>query len=344
MKILYIAVHQVLEYDEIKIFQGLGHFVFPLGVYFGGTAVEPFRPALQFGAPLAEMLADFHRHGGRYRYGAPADEQVIPREFVEQFDAVIVMHDLDFLERHWAALSATKVVWRSIGVGTEQFEPRVAALRAAGMLIVRYCPTEQSASGYAGHDAIIRFGKADDEVPVWQGGERQVVTFSHLFRQRFPIEYAFYETAVGGLLSRLGGAGNEGVPGSTGIVDFATQQHLLTTSSVYFYAAGSFIPYTLNFMEAWLAGIPLVAVDCNAIYPEAQCKFAEIPSLIRSGTDGFLVRTPDEARKTIVDLMGDDGLARTIGAAGAQAAQRHFSSRVIGPKWQAFLADHGISG
>ena len=85
-------------------------------------------------------------------------------------------------------------------------------------------------------------------------------------------------------------------------------------------------------------------MDCNAIYPEAQCKFAEIPSLIRSGTDGFLVRTPDEARKTIVDLMGDDGLARAIGAAGAQAAQRHFSSRVIGPKWQAFLADHGISG
>lgn len=342
MRILYLSVHQVLEYDEIRMFQDLGHFAFPLGVYFGGSPVEPFRPPLHFSSPFEDMLAEFQRLGGVYRYAAPADQQVIPRSFVEQFDVVIVMHDLDFIERHWSALSAAKVVWRSIGVGTEQLEPRVAALRSAGMLVVRYCSTEQIASRYAGHDAVIRFGKVEDDIPVWQGGEAQVLTFSHLFRQRFPVEYAFYVEAVAGVTSKLGGTGNEDVPGALGIVDFATQQSLLTTSSLYFYGAGTFIPYTLNFMEAWLSGIPLVALDCRAVYSEPQCRFAEVPTLITSGVDGYLVRSPEEARRIFRDLMADEGLARRIGAAGAERARAHFSSRVIGPQWQAFFADAGL--
>ena len=147
-----------------------------------------------------------------------------------------------------------------------------------------------------------------------------------MFRQRFPLEYDFYVKAVEGVTSKLGGAGNDDLPGTLGIVDFATQRRLLTTSALYFYGAGTFIPYTLNSMEAWLSGIPLVAVDCRAVYSEPQCRFAEVPTLITSGVNGYLVRTPEAARRTIRDLMKDGKLAQRIGEAGAKRVRAYFSS------------------
>jgi hypothetical protein len=336
MKILYYSVHQILEFDEISLLQSLGHEVFPLGTYFGGTSSEPFRPIPQFPHDLSEDLAVFQATGGRYRYGAPAAEQAISRAFVERFDAVVVMHDLDFIELYWEALSATTVIWRAIGVGTQLFEPRVAALRSKGLKIVRYCPTEARADGYAGHDAVIRFGKIDHS-NSWIGGRPELLTFSHAYRQRFPVEFDFYMEATKGLSALLGGAGNEDVPGALGIVDFDTQNDLFAHCAAYFYASGSFIPYTLNFMEAWLSGIPLVAINCRTVYPEEQCRFSEVPDLIRHGVNGFLVSTPEEASATFKAIIEQPELAKAISAKGVEAARSYFSSEVIGPKWQALL-------
>jgi hypothetical protein len=336
MKLLYVSVHQILEFDDLCIFATLGHEVFPLGVYFGGRNAEPFRPMPTLYPDLPDDLALFERLGGRYRYGAPAAEQSIPREFVQRFDAIIVMHDLDFIETHWEAIAAIPVIWRSIGVGTQHFEPRVKAFRARGGKIVRYCPMENRADGYAGHDAIIRFGKPANALP--RARDRpDILTFSHTFGQRFPRELDFYLSATIGFPVLLGGGGNEAIEGSLGIVDFAEQGRLLAQCAVYFYAAGTYIPYTLNFMEAWLAGIPIVAIDCRTIYPEDQCRFAEIPLLIDHGVNGFLVRTPDEAAAVFRMIRDDPGLGETIGAGGAKAASALFSADLVAQKWRAFL-------
>ena len=336
MKILYVSVHQILEFDEIRMFHDLGYFVFPLGVYFGGKTSEPFRPNIEFPPSLSEHLDIFERLGGKYGYARPATDQIIPREFIELFDVVIVMHDFDFLEHHWPALSAAKVVWRSIGVGVQEYEHRVKPLRDKGCRVVRYSPTEQLAVGYAGHDAIIRFGK-HDPASQWAGGEQQILTFSHYLPQRFPREYEFYAAATANLTTVLCGDGNTGLAGAAGIVDFETQMRLLTHSSIYFYAGGTFIPYTLNFMEAWMIGIPLVATDCRAVYPPEQCVFADVPNLIKSGQNGFLVSTPDQASGLFRDLMADPAMAKEIGDRGAADARAHFSAAVIGPQWRAFL-------
>lgn len=342
MNILYVSVHQVLEYDEISIFHDLGHEVFPLGLYFGGIPAQPFRPAIPFGPWLAETMREFEALGGQYRHGAAPEEQTIPRAFVERFDAVVVAHDLPFIRHHWDALSATTVVWRSIGVSTEMLEPEVAQLRDRGVVVVRYCPTEQLARHYAGHDAIIRFGKRDADIPTRTNGDPRILTFSLLFRERFPREYAFYVKSTGKLPTALGGAGTEALPGGLGLIDHETQRALLSTCAAYFYCAGTFIPYTLNFMEAWLAGIPLVALHCRSVYPAEQCRLAEVPLLLTHGEDGFVVRRPSRAASVFRALGQDEDLAREIGARGALRARSLFSSSVVGPQWQRLFDSFGL--
>jgi len=337
MKILYVSVHQILEYDEISIFESLGHDVFSLGSYFGTAPSEQFRPVPPLMPALADYMTMFEALGGVYKYGAPASEQVIPRAFAKLFDAVVVMHDLDFIETHWDAFAGIPVIWRSIGVGTDLFEPRVAALRVRGMKIVRYCPTEVGAEHYAGHDAVVRFGKVGADYS-WIGNRPELLTFSHAYRQRFPAEYDFYVAATEGIPALLGGASNEGLPSALGIVDFQTQNELFAGCAAYFYASGSFIPYTLNFMEAWLSGIPLVAIDCHGVHAPEHCKFAEVPTLIQHGVNGFLVKTPEEAKEVFRTIQNDPLLARSISVAGASTARSLFSSEVIAPQWRKLFA------
>ena len=33
MKILYLSCHSILEYDEVKLLTGMGHYVFSPGAY-----------------------------------------------------------------------------------------------------------------------------------------------------------------------------------------------------------------------------------------------------------------------------------------------------------------------
>lgn len=65
MKILYFSVHAILEYDEIRMFQSLGHTVFSLGAYYGGKASQPFRPEIDFDqAAIQEIMDAFQSMGG----------------------------------------------------------------------------------------------------------------------------------------------------------------------------------------------------------------------------------------------------------------------------------------
>jgi hypothetical protein len=333
LRILYVSVHQVLEYDEIRLFHSMGHYVFPLGVYFAGMRQEAFRPELALGSDLASDVARFAEAGGKYQYGASAQSQIIPESFVRSFDVCIVMHDPDFFAAHWPVISNIPVIWRTIGVNTLMLENVMRPYRDAGCKIVRYCPTEQLANNYLGHDAIIRFPKIISDFAEWQGDERRVLLFSHDYKRRFKQEFEFFIQATSGLPYMIGGALNEELEGAAGILTFEEQNSLLQRSQAYFYAAGSFIPYTLNFMEAWLSGIPVVAVDCRALFPDYQCQFAEVPLLIESGTNGFLVSTPEEAHGVLQQLMSDKDLARRVGSAGRRRAQELFSSGPIIDQW-----------
>jgi len=160
VRVMYVSVHSVLEYDEINMIKAAGHDVFALGANFGFVLAEPLREAIQFNQTEYNLYSQFIEMGGAFKYTPePAENTVLPAEFVALFDVIIVMHDLGFIEKFWSVLSQRPVIWRTIGQNIDGCEPRAAALKGLGMHIVRYSPVERLASNYCGETSLIRFGK-----------------------------------------------------------------------------------------------------------------------------------------------------------------------------------------
>ena len=330
MKILYYSCHEILEYDEVRLLRSLGHDVFSIGCC--QSQVWKFRPALEQGA--LEQAADlFERecvHGADYR------STKISRQFIDCFDAIIVMSEAGFITKNWTLLKDRPVIWRTVGMGVEAQEYLLEAQRAEGLKIVRYSAAERRNPAYLGEDALIRFYV--DEAEPWVGDEETILTFANRFADRHPSEFAFFERATTGLRRKIGGAANLGVGGATGSVSNEDQKIFLRDSRAYFYCHGTYIPYTLNFIEAWTAGIPVVAVDPRQEGFGHEIRYAEVPDLILDGETGFLVGDELHARRVLRDLLDDQQLARTISASARSAASALFSRTNAETRWQRFLA------
>ncbi|WP_156677780.1 glycosyltransferase [Sphingomonas profundi] len=328
MKILYVSVHSVLEDDEIRMFKRLGHDVFPLGVNFGFQAVEPFRDPIPFNEGEHALLDRFHALGGRFRYGAPyAAETIVPAAFVELFDIVVVMHDLEMILRHWPALSVRPVVWRTIGQNIEGLEETASRLMGQGLNIVRYSPVERRAPGYCGETALIRFAKHEDDYGPWLGHSDHVLTFANLFRQRYPAEAEAYGQIVAGLPTMLGGVGNEGMDGAVGLLTPEQQKIHYDACRGYLYCSGREVPYTLNFMEALMTGMPVIACD---FAPRGA--YYEVPELLADGA-GIVATNVAEARDAIVRLLEDRDFADETSRLGRARAVALFGQAHVSRQW-----------
>ncbi len=332
MRILYLSVHQVLEYDEIRVFRRLGHEVFSVGSYLHEEPNFPLRPALDLGENHGELLRCFQVMG--CTYDRSLTKCHVTEEFVTLFDIVIAMHDIETVARLWPALSVRPVVWRTIGQGLGLPEQTAQRLRAMGLLIVRYSPNEMLSDDYIGADALIRFCKDPSDFAPWQGRERRVVSFVNMFAQRYPTDCVRYGRVTNGLEHVLGGLHNEGLPGAIGAVDAKRQLALLQESRAYLYLSGGGVPYTLTFIEAWMAGIPVVMLEDMA----SRSRFDEIPVLLRDNESGIVARSEAEARSALEALLADDALARRIGDAGRADAEALFGWDAVGQQWRALLA------
>jgi hypothetical protein len=319
VRILYYSCHAILEYDEVSLLRDLGHTVFPLGTYFGGHRAQAYRPPLPWSEKDQVLLDQFKGLGCAFEYDGEIN---LKPDFVRLFDLTIVMHDPAFIRSHWPVLSLAPVVWRTIGQGSGRVERKLARLRQKGMRIVRYSPIEQKYKRYIGSDGLVRFYKNAEEYSGWTGHEKRVLTFSNHFRQRYPIEYAAFVEATRGLDVAVGGSGNEGLPNSIGLVDHDRQKELLRSCRAYVYASGAVIPYTLNFIEAWIAGIPMVVMAPNSA--QGRAPYAEYHRLITHGVDGFVARSPTEANAFLRALVEDNMLAARIGEAGKRTASNLF--------------------
>ncbi len=336
MRILYYSVHSVLEFDEVSLLRGLGHEVFPLGEYFDAELGQGMRAMPHPGPAHAELLARFHAAGCHFKRFTPPEDTVLTAEFVALFDIVIVMDSVAFIQHHREALAGRRIILRTVGVALPVWEPHYAELRAQGVLILRSAETEARAIGYAGHDAIIRFPKDPAEFDAWTGDAPRVLSFAMAFRQRFPDEYALWAAVTDGLPRVLGGASNDDLPDTIGFQLPDQQRALLRDCRAYLPCSGIRNPNTLNFMEAWMAGIPIVALDPALLPHLHDC--TEWPLLIRAGEDALLARSIPEARALLEGLLRDHDFAQRIGQAGRAAATRVFGVATIAPQWRAFLA------
>ena len=332
MNIFYYSVHHILEDDEVRMLKRLGHNVFRLGTRDRTSSTAQWRPDIGL-TPAEERIYDiYERLGGRYHGGATPDE-VIPPTFLDHFSAVIVMHSAEFLISYWEKLRRCAVVWRTIGQAVDSYEDALRPLRQQGLKIVRYSERELEVPNSLGQEAIIRFCKDPQQLAGWHGQDGKVLTFSNTFHQRYPAEAADYGVFAKRFDCILGGAQNETFPQSIGVVDSLEQIRLYQGCAAYLYCTGLDIPYTLNFMEAWMVGAPmLVFAPQERIGP-----YYEIDRIVRDGETGFVCRDLASLEQRARELQVDRALAERISAAGQLAAISFFGLDTISRQWQLLL-------
>jgi hypothetical protein len=330
MKILYLSCHSTLEYDECKLLTELGHEVYSLGSY-----TNPHNPSDKKRPPIPGMPYDDHflSLAGRY------SKDFMHPEMIEDKDVIIVMHVKDWIINNWGKIKHKKVIWRSIGQSNEEYERDLLFYKTQGLKIVRYAVKEAAIPGYIGGDAMIPFYKDPEEFKGWDGLVPAVVTFAQSMKQRGDwCRFNIFAEATKDFPRFLYGPDNNvsGIPG--GLLDYEHMKEILQHSRVYFYTGTYPASYTLGFIEAWMTGIPIVAIgrELSKLGKNTLDTY-QIQDLITNETDGFVSDNLSELKKYIDKLLDDPKYAKKIGDAGRKRAIEIFGKDFIKKKWQTYL-------
>jgi hypothetical protein len=335
LKILCVSVHPVLEYDETRLFESMGHQVFSLGFFFSRSGANTIRPAMP--------ETDWHRHcdeiyhatGCRHEDGP--ERYTVSSAFCALFDVVIVHHNGDFIVANWDVLQNCRVVWRTIGQELQWAENKLRAYRNRGLRIVRWSPEESYIDGYIGADAIIRAAKNPEDWGAWRGDTARIITFNNNFKARASAtSFEFHQLCVAGFPFDLYGLNNDGIAGWHGLADAAQQRELFQSHRIAFVTGTFPAPYTLGFVEAWMTGIPVVHVGRKR-FAGGQSGVFEIDRLIVHGENGFLVDEVEEAQELFKTLLNDLALCNSISASGRASAIRIFGQERAAAEWSSFF-------
>ena len=135
------------------------------------------------------------------------------------------------------------------------------------------------------------------------------------------------------------GPGNEDVADlNGGKIPYDELKRVLRDCRVYFYTGTHPASYTLNFIEAWMTGIPIVAIGGeygNANY-FGQNTY-EIPNLIQNGINGFCFDDINILHDCCKNLLEDESLAKQIGIEGRKSAIHYFGKDNIKHQWEEFF-------
>jgi hypothetical protein len=342
MKILYLSCHAVLEHSEVKLLSELGYEVFSPGAYWdpptGGCGMRPPLPDLKYDPEIVKKWA-FHETIHPELDG----KGYLTPEVVEPFDCIIVMHIPDWIDGpNWEVIKNKRVIWRTIGQSLASIEQRMKPYFDKGIEIVRYSPTEANIPHFAGQSGLIRFYKDPNEYCGWTGQNKRVITFGQEMQQRgSACNYPIFERVTRSFPRALFGPGNNQSEFGMGKVSFDQLKKEMRDNRVYFYTGTHPASYTLNFIESWMSGIPLVCVGPehgNANHLRNHDLY-EIPSLIQNGVNGFISDDENELVSYIRELMNSDELAEKISVEGRKTAIQHFGKDMIKASWDAYLSD-----
>jgi len=344
IRILYASCHSILEYDEVSLLHQLGYEVFSPGAYVcplnpGDSTLRPGIPGLVYDP---DILEQFHKICAAHPTEDAKDH--LTKEFVDNFDIVLIMHLPRWVVNNWEVIKHKRVIWRTIGQSITSVEQQLKPYRDQGMEIIRYSPMEVNIPGFIGQDALIRFYKDPEVYKDWKGTNRRVITFGqHMQSRDQACNYRFFEEVTRPYSRHLYGPGNEGHPWSTGKVSHETLIQEMQMNRVYFYTGTHPASYTLNFIEAWMTGIPIVAIGPqhgNASYFHNHNLY-EIPHLVTSHSDGFVSDSIQELREYISMLLSNDTAAQLISKKGRKQAIRHFGKDMISAAWKKYLDEGG---
>lgn len=337
-RILYLSVHEILEYDEVKLFSELGYEVYSLGAYTqpGGEEHRKRPPLdLPYNPHFIELSLQYPK------------EHLHP-EMLEGVDIVIAMHEPRLLKDNWPLLKSQvidkggRVIWRSIGQSIPHIEHKLRPWRAQGLEVVRYSPTEDTIEDNVGADAMIRFYKDPDEYKDWNGSDKRVINFSQSLKQRGRFcGFNMWNRATQTLPRVVYGPGNEDLREFCGgMLSHKEQLEAYRNARAYFYHGTYPASYTLTFIEAMMTGTPVVAVgpkngNSKEMFPHQETY--EIPDIIDNGINGFYSDHAAEITSIITELFNNEKKAKSISTFGRQRAIELFGKAKIKSEWKQYL-------
>lgn len=342
MKLLYLSCHAVLEYDEIRLFHEMGIDVFSPGAYLdpatGGGGMRPPLPQLNYDPEVVRAFDDLGKANHEKGIFGVDNKELLTKDFVNRFDAVMVMHVPHWISNNWHAIKHKPVIWRTIGQSIPSVEESLSEFRKEGLKIVRYSPTERRIAGFIGEDAQIRFYKDPDEYSGWNGINRWVVTLAQSMKERgVECGYDIFEEATRAFPRKLFGSENKASQLWAGKLDYEGTRRMLRNHRVYFYTGTRPASYTLNFIEAWMTGVPIVAIGPNLGNHPGYATY-EAHELIEHGVTGFVSDSIAGLSKAVDQLFHNDRLASFVSEQGRKAAIRHFGKDIVRKQWEDFFA------
>jgi glycosyltransferase involved in cell wall biosynthesis len=262
------------------------------------------------------------------------------REFIEKFDVIYSMWYPEWLLNNLEKMKDKIVIMRTIGQSIPHQEEQLRYLKENGVKIVRCSPLEKIIPGYAGEDALIRFYKDPLEFALWKGDRLRVISVAQaMIKRNHSNNYSVFEEATRGLNRVLYGNDNEECSFWGGFLDYERLKEEYRRNRLYFYTGTHPAPYTLNFIEAWMTGIPIVAI--GEVYGNASFlnyKTYEIGDLIENGVNGFISNNIDELHSYCERLLKESQLAFKISVAGRSSAIKHFGKAKIKEQWKEFFS------
>ncbi len=283
MRLLHLGCHEVLEYDELRLFTKIpGLEVFSPGAYINprGIGGRPPIPELKV---KQEWLDAWGAVPHNPNLDPPLSDQKanLTQDILGMFDAVMIHHVFGWVSNNWDAFEkwGGKVFYRDIGQTTLDEELILQSYRDKGMKIIRYSPASERIRNYAGADHMIRFSKDPGDFLPWVGDRSEVMTIGQSMKARGGhCGYDLFIDSTRNLTRRLYGNDNQASgPIWSGKLSYQQIIERLSWTRCYFYTGTHPAPYTLNFMEAALAGCPIVAPTNEAqMIPFDQYEAVEI--------------------------------------------------------------------
>lgn len=337
MRILYLSCHSILEHDEVKLFNELGHEVFAFGSYKNPKSPDdPKRPPIK--ANVNEYLLNL---------ALQSSQEHLHEKLIEWADVIMIMHRSDWVISNWEKIKHKRVVLRTIGQNTADIESILSVPKTQGLQIVRYSPAERNMGGYAGEDAVIRFYKDPNEFRGYTGEIPSVLTIGQSMKERnIFCGYEIFNQVTEGLHRDLYGTPSHN-PDMTvmddplwrGELSYLGLKVAYRRHRVYFYTGTYPASYTLNFIEAMMTGIPVVAIGKQLadlkIFHDTDTY--EVESIIKNGINGYVSNNITDLREYLELLLNNPEQAQRVGEAGRETAIELFGKEKIKEEWRKFL-------
>jgi hypothetical protein len=335
--ILYLPVHSILEYDQMKLLTSLGHNVFSIGSYINPRLpIDPKRPPIE-----AKYFSTLHE------FACQCTKDDLHQGLLNWADVILIDHNHNWVIRNWAKLRFKKVIWRTIGQSMPDIEGLMTLPKMEGCKIVRYSPAERNIPSYAGEDAVIRFYKNSDEFSCWHGAIPAVMTVGQSMKSRIDHEhktdfcnYEKFMEVTQNYPRIIFGPGNEDSEANGGVLGYEELKDAYRKHRCFFYTGTYPASYTLGFIEAMMTGIPIIAIGPKTanlnLWP---MNTYEVDSIIQNEVNGFYSDDFVCLRSYIDQMITHPEEAKRIGEAGRKTAVSLFSEEVIRYQWKQFIED-----